>query len=282
MSASPRESFPPGEVPTPASVTAVVPVRNGERLVPACLESLTRNGVGRIVVVDGMSTDRSMTLARRYGATVLSDGGGGLPLARQLGVQEAATRWVLLVDVDVVMPDGSLAALLEEFSDGGYDALQAGLASTGGPGYWGRALAHHHLTGRSRWWFGLVATVVERDLLLEHGFDAGFRSGEDIELRWRLAARGLRTGVSRRVLVEHRFAGDDFAFARDQFLMDGTGLGLMMRKHRAGALRLAFLPALAAVRGAAVSLVRGEPEWLRYYSAFCWHNYAGMLRALRS
>jgi hypothetical protein len=31
-----------------------------------------------------------------------------------------------------------------------------------------------------------------------------------------------------------------------------------------------------------VSLVRGEPEWLRYYSAFCWHNYSGMLRALRS
>ena len=42
---------------------------------------------------------------------------------------------------------------------------------------------------------------------------------------------GLRIGVSRSVMVEHRFAGDDFAFAMDQFAMDGFGLGRMIRKH---------------------------------------------------
>ncbi len=268
-------------VPSPADVTAVVPVRNAAGLLPGCLEALRRNGVDRVVVVDGLSTDGSWEVAVRHGATVLSDRGRGLPWARQLGVDAAETRWVVLVDADVVFPDGTLARLLEELVGGGYAALQAGLHSVAGPGYWGQALVQHHLTGRSRWWFGLMATVLERDVLLRHAFDETFVSGEDIEMRWRLAAEGLRTGVSRTVLVQHRFAGDDFVFAKDQFLMDGTGLGLMMRKHGAGATRLALLPLLAAARGTMLSAVRGEPRWIRYYAAYCWYNYVGMRRAVR-
>lgn len=268
-------------VPAPAEVTAVVPVRNAAALLPGCLESLHRNGVGRVVVVDGLSTDGSREIATGHGATVLSDQGRGLPWARQLGVEAAETRWVVLVDADVVFPDGTLAALLEELVAGGYAALQAGLHSVAGPGYWGQALVQHHLTGRSRWWFGLMATVLERDVLRRHAFDEAFVSGEDIEMRWRLAAEGLRTGVSRTVLVQHRFAADDFAFAKDQFLMDGTGLGLMMRKHGSGASRLALLPLLAAARGAVLSALRGEPRWIRYYAAYCWYNYVGMRRAVR-
>ncbi|MGN6577431.1 MAG: glycosyltransferase family 2 protein [Nocardioides sp.] len=268
-------------MPSPAEITAVVPVRNAADLLPGCLGSLRRNGVGRVVVVDGLSTDGSREVALRHGATVLSDEGRGLPRARQLGVEAAGTRWVVLVDADVVFPDGTLAALLEELVDGGYDALQAGLHSVAGPGYWGQALVQHHLTGRSRWWFGLMATVIERDVLRKHAFDEAFLSGEDIEMRWRLAAAGLRTGVSRTVMVQHRFAADDFAFAKDQFLMDGTGLGLMMRKHGGGASRLALLPLLAAARGAVLSALRGEPRWIRYYAVYCWYNYIGMRRAAR-
>jgi hypothetical protein len=180
----------------------------------------------------------------------------------------------------VKFPDGSLPALLEEFDGGGYAALQAGLESVSGPGYWGQALAHHHRTGRSRSWFGLVATVVERRLLLDYGFDQAFKSGEDIELRWRMASSGQKVGVSDSVMVEHRFAGDDFRFAMDQFLMDGRGLGLMIRKHHWTGLRLAVLPAAAAARGAVLSLLGREPRWIPYYVAYCAINYVGMVQGL--
>ncbi|MGH8965717.1 MAG: glycosyltransferase family A protein, partial [Actinomycetes bacterium] len=100
---------------TVGDITAVVPVRNAEQLLPDCLESLVANGITTIVVVDGMSTDSSRDIARSYGALVLSDGGGGLPLARTMGVEAATTRWVVLVDADVVFPQGALAALHEEY-----------------------------------------------------------------------------------------------------------------------------------------------------------------------
>ena len=267
---------------SPAEVTAVVPARNAEQMLPRCLESLRQSGVAEIIVVDGCSTDRTVDIALAAGARVLSDEGRGLPWARTLGVKSSGTRWVLLVDTDVVLGPTGVADLLTELVEGGYDALQAGLESVGGPGYWGQALAHHHRTGRSRNWFGVVATLVDRDLMLDVGFDDSFKSGEDIELRWRMRENGLRTAVSSRVLVEHRFAADDFDFARDQFLMDGTGLGRMIRKHGWHGVKLAFLPVAAAVRGIALSLAEGQPRWLRYYGAFFWYNYAGLARGLAS
>jgi glycosyltransferase involved in cell wall biosynthesis len=263
-------------------LTAVVPVRNGEALLPGCLGALARNGVGHVVVVDGLSSDRSRTIAAEHGAVVVSDEGRGLPYARTLGARTATTDLILLVDADVVFPDGAVAALVREFLAGGYSALQAGQESVGGPGYWGRALAHHHRTGRSRHWFGLVATVFDRDQLLAIGFDDEFRSGEDIELRWRLRSLGRPAGVSQTVVVQHRFAGDDFAFAKDQFLMDGAGLGLMVRRSGLRGLRLALLPAAAAARGMVLSSVRGDSRWIRYYGAFAWWNYVGMARGVRT
>ena len=266
---------------TVEQVTAVVPVRNAEAMLPGCLESLRRNGVQRVIVVDGQSSDRSQEIARTFGATVYSDHGDGLPAARTIGVVAAETDWVVLVDSDVRLPDTSLSALLQEFDAGGYSALQAGLESVSGPGYWGQALVRHHRTGRSRSWFGLVATVVERRLLLDYGFDDAFKSGEDIELRWRMASTGQKVGVSETVMVEHRFAGDDFRFALDQFLMDGRGLGLMVRKHRLTGTRLAILPAAAAARGVFLSILRREPQWVPYYAAYCLFNYVGMVQGLR-
>ena len=264
-----------------ADLTVVVPVRNAEALLEECLASIARQGIRDVVVVDGMSSDATVAIARRYTDHVLSDEGRGLPAARSIGAQTASTRWVALVDADVVLPDGSLATLLGEFLEGGYTALQAGLLSEAGPGYWGQALAHHHRTGRSRYWFGLVATIFEREALLAHGFDAAFESGEDIELRWRLTRAGARAGVSRSTIVRHRF-GSTFDFARGQFRADGKGLARMIRKHGRNGARLLLLPGAAGARGIALSLVRLEPKWVPYYACFTILNYSAMLGELLS
>jgi glycosyltransferase involved in cell wall biosynthesis/O-antigen/teichoic acid export membrane protein len=261
-------------------LTVVIPVRNAERLLPACMESAVREKPREIIVVDGESTDRTVEIAREHGAVVVSDEGRGLPVARKLGAELAGTRYVALVDADVVLPEGVLLRLREEFADGGYTALQAGLLSTGGPGYWGRALAQHHRWGRSKTWFGLVATIFERDALLRAGFDQRFSSGEDIELRWRLQHEGACVGVSERTIVTHRFGDDSFAFARDQFRMDGRGLGKMIRKHGWRGARLLALPGAAAVRGIALSLARLRPQWIPYYLCFAFFNYLAMIAEL--
>jgi len=259
-----------------ADLTVVIPVRNAARLLPGCLSSVRWQHPARIIVVDGNSTDSTLDIARRYGATILSDEGKGLPVARMLGVRAAATKYVALVDADVVIPNDALAKLLSDFMAGGYCALQAGLYSVGGPGYWGRALAQHHRWGRSKTWFGLVATIFERDTLLKIGFDDRFISGEDIELRWRLVRAGHKVGVSTETVVTHRFDGDSFGFAWNQFSMDGRGLAAMVAKHGWAGARLLALPAAAMVRGVGLSLLRLKPQWIPYYLSFAAGNYAAM------
>jgi glycosyltransferase involved in cell wall biosynthesis len=262
-------------------LTVVVPARNAAAMLDECLSSIQRGRPRELIVVDGLSTDATREIASRHGARVLSDEGRGLPYARIHGARAATTPLVALVDADVVLPEGALAALLEEFERGAYTGLQAGLCSVAGPGYWGQALVDHHRTGRSRNWFGLVATIFDRAALLEYGFDASFLSGEDIELRWRLERAGARLGVSRRTIVSHRF-GDTYEFARGQWLADGHGLGRMVVKHRRRAAWLLLLPLGAGVRGIALSLGRRQPRWVRYYAHYIAFNYAGMLGELHA
>lgn len=258
-------------------VTVVIPVRNAGPLLDHCLDSVLACGPAAIIVVDGLSTDGTLERLADHPVTVLSDEGAGVAAARLLGAQAATTPLVVLIDVDVVLRDrGALQALVDEFDGGGYTGLQAGLESISGEGYWGQALVNHHRTGRSKDWFGLVCTVFDRETLLAHGFDETFASGEDIELRRRLRRSGARLGVSRTTVVDHVFAGDDFGFARDQFLMDGRGLGRMVRKEGLRGAPLVALPAAAAARGIALSLTQGRPTWVRYYATFALYNYLGM------
>jgi glycosyltransferase involved in cell wall biosynthesis len=264
-----------------SDLTVVVPARNAAGMIEACLESVTRSHPREIILVDGDSSDDTVELARRYRVRIVSDGGRGLPAARVLGAQLASTPLVALVDADIVLPAGALARLRDEFLSGGYAALQAGLHSVSGGGYWGRALADHHRTGRSRRWFGLAATVFERAALLEHGLDERFSSGEDIDLRWRLRQAGARIGVSRSTIVEHRF-GDNFAFARDQWLADGHGLGRMVRAHGPRAKLLVGLPLAACLRGIVLSIARLRPQWVPYFVCFLAGNYVGLVRELAS
>lgn len=270
----------PGRPSVSEDLSVVIPARDAEPLISDCLASIVEARPREVLVVDGLSTDRTVELAERYPVRVLSDGGAGLPAARRIGAEAAAGPLVALVDADVVVGPGDLERLLSEYREGGYTALQAGLHSvSSGPGYWGRALAFHHRSGRSRHWFGVVATIFDRRALLEHGFDARFSSGEDIDLRWRLLDADCRIGVSRTTLVEHRF-DDHFAFARGQWLADGEGLGRMLatRGRRAG--RLLGLPAAAALRGIAVSLARRQPRWIPYFLCYLAYNYIGLASVL--
>lgn len=265
---------------TPAlEVSVVVPTRNASGMLEECLAAIVASEPNELIVVDGLSSDDTVDIARRYGARVLSDEGRGLPAARMIGAQAAHSRVVALIDADVVLGTGDLERLLEERRRGGYAALQAGLRSVSGPGYWGRALANHHRTGRSKRWFGVGATVFDREILLAHGFDDRFQSGEDIDLRWRLRAAGVKAGVSDETVVVHRF-GDTWEYAKDQWLADGRGLARMVSAHGSRAKLLAVMPLAAGVRGIVLSLTRLQPQWVPYFVCFMAYNYRSLIKEL--
>ena len=261
-------------------ISVIVPVRNAETMLETCLDSIVRAKPAEIIVVDGNSTDHTLEILKRYPVRVISDGGRGVPAARMMGIRAASRPVVALVDVDIIWGQGGLEALYNEFTLGGYDGLQAGLVSISGGGYWGRALAYHHNNGHSKHWPGVMATLFRKTVFDAYPFDERFRSGEDIELRWRLKQAGLKLGISGQTLVRHQF-GDTYEAAKDQWLQDGKGLGRMVAKYGLPAASLLAIPAAGCVRGVLLSLLRLQPKWIPYFMGYLVYNYAAMPGGLK-
>src|SRR6201998_3437561 len=114
------------ETPVPASrrpsVSVIVPARNAEASLRACLESLLAQ-VGiefEIIVVDDGSTDGTRAIAESFaGVRVihpgpLPPGWTGKNNAVTAGAREARGEWLLFTDADTVHKAGSLARALAE------------------------------------------------------------------------------------------------------------------------------------------------------------------------
>jgi len=259
-------------------ISVVVPARNAAGFIEGCLAAVQRNNPAEIIVVDGRSEDETVEIARRYADAVLSDEGGGVAYARQMGAEASNQSYVAFVDVDIELPDTALSELLDELKERKLEAIQAQLRSVGGNDYWSRALVSHHRGGRSKSWFGLVASLFVRDAFLHYGMDPTFSSGEDIELRYRLEKSGAKIGLSGKVVVPHRF-GSGFNFALGQWMADGSGLGRVVRKYGWPAASTLVIPAGGTVLGIGRSLLR-HPQFVPYYALYGACNYAGIVQGL--
>src|SRR5437879_3151352 len=129
-------SSPPAPVELPKTsvpdVSIIIPARNEEANLGACLESLTaQTGVAfEIMVVDDASTDRTQEIAdsfhsvRVIAAEPLSQGRAtqqstgkdvtGKTKSLKAGAARAHANWLLFTDADTVHLPGSLARALNE------------------------------------------------------------------------------------------------------------------------------------------------------------------------
>ncbi|MBX3355847.1 MAG: glycosyltransferase family 2 protein [Phycisphaeraceae bacterium] len=116
-------------------VTVVLPVKNEERQLAACLERLRR--FHSVMVVDSSSTDRTPQIARDFGARYVNfQWNGQFPKKRNwvLRTQTFETPWVLFLDADEFVS--------EEFCD----ELERILATTTHVGFW--LVYRNHFMGR--------------------------------------------------------------------------------------------------------------------------------------
>jgi glycosyltransferase involved in cell wall biosynthesis len=118
------------------SISVIVPARNEEASLAACLASLvTQDGATfEIIVVDDHSTDRTLTIAESFVAAnpgkvrvieagPLPDGWTGKNNAVVAGARVARGAWLLFTDADTLHQPGSLAGALKEAQDNQADML---------------------------------------------------------------------------------------------------------------------------------------------------------------
>lgn len=198
-------------------LSVIVPVRNGSKHLPRCLEALGRSEYVQfeVIVVDDCSTDITPQIAERYGArcirTPRTVGPGG---ARNLGAQHAGGEILVFVDSDVVMPPGALCLIAEDFRRdpelaavfGSYDDMPPW--TTFISQY--KNLMHHYVHQASSesaatFWAGCGA--VRKTVFEEFsGFDAAtytVPSIEDIALGLEMVRSGRKIQLDKRLAVKH-------------------------------------------------------------------------------
>src|SRR5260370_26620830 len=117
-----------GEIPVaprvPPSVTAIVPARNEEAVLAACIESLARQQeILEILVVNDQSTDGTASVVRKLMEKIpnlrllesgeLPDGWVGKNHALWIGAKQAKRAWLLFTDADSQHEPNSAAGALQ-------------------------------------------------------------------------------------------------------------------------------------------------------------------------
>lgn len=96
---------------TPNFYSIVVPARNEEATIGDVLRSV-RDMTDDLIVVDGRSTDRTVSIAREYGARIIVDNGKGKGEAVRLGLAAARRPITVFIDADGSHDPGDIQKLV--------------------------------------------------------------------------------------------------------------------------------------------------------------------------
>ena len=203
-------------MPSPPSISIVIPVFNGGESFKACLKSIPkslRTPNETIVVSDG-DTDGSWEVAKLFGAKVIRSATSKGPAhARNLGAQAAQGDILFFIDADVTLHPNTLSLVEQHFQKspnltaliGSYDD-QPG-ADNFLSQY--KNLFHHYThqvssNVASTFW-GACGAIRRSAFEAVGGFDVRYRKPciEDIELGYRLKQAGYTTRLCKDVQVKH-------------------------------------------------------------------------------
>jgi O-antigen ligase len=84
---------------TRPTISLIVITRNEEELIGQCLTS-TRSFCNELIVVDSLSTDRTVEIARSLGARVFEQEFTNYVRQKQIALDHVVSEWVLLLDAD--------------------------------------------------------------------------------------------------------------------------------------------------------------------------------------
>ncbi len=210
------------------SVSVVVCAYNAAETLDDCLSSLQKLTYPNfeVIVVNDGSRDATSTIARRFsGVRVIDIQNGGLSAARNVGLEQASGEIIAYTDADVRVDPDWLSYLVQPFvmsdvvASGGPNVVplddpwiaQCVARSPGGP-------THVLLTDRIAEHVPGCNMSFRRDALLAiGGFNPVFlRAGDDVDVCWRLQAKGQRIGFSPCAIVWHHHRSSIAAYWRQQ------------------------------------------------------------------
>jgi O-antigen biosynthesis protein len=208
-------------------ISVVLCSYNGARTIGDCLEGLSRLEYPRfeVIVIDDGSTDATASIARMYGARLISTPNQGLSAARNLGLAVAAGEIVAYIDDDARPDPHWLAYLAAMFTQTSHAAVGGPNIAPPGDGTVAACVANapgnpmHVLISDTEAEHIPGCNMAFRKSALEaiEGFDPRFRrAGDDVDVCWRLRDAGFTIGFSAPAMVWHHRRNSLRAYVKQQ------------------------------------------------------------------
>lgn len=206
---------------------------NEEHNIEACLAKVLLNNPEEIIVIDGGSDDKTVSLAAAFGAKIINAGRIGLAKQRQLGIESTMSQFIGIVDADDRLQPDCLVTLLSQMKNEGYQAIQANVQSFSNTSYWQKAwglfcsvninsAGKTNIVGRP--------AIFERESILKVGFDPFFTYGsEDTDISYRFEKAGLSQGIG--TGVSFRIHPHTFGECKRKWISYGKGYARFAFKH---------------------------------------------------
>jgi cellulose synthase/poly-beta-1,6-N-acetylglucosamine synthase-like glycosyltransferase len=196
------------------NVSVIVPAFNAAKTIGACLDGLFAQTLPRaqyeVIVVDDGSTDATRAIAQTRGAIVVTQDNRGAGAARNTGAQNARGDLLCFIDADSIPDPRWLAELIAPFADATI-AGASGEKQTRQTSWIARYVQFEYDFKYDRLARGAMDFVdsstaaYRRDIFIASGgFDATLGEAEDVELSFRLAARGNKLILARAAIVWHQ------------------------------------------------------------------------------
>jgi glycosyltransferase involved in cell wall biosynthesis len=192
-------------------VDVIVPVYNGARFLHEALESVIAQDYRplRLIVVDDGSEDDSAEIAATLPSVeLIRQENRGPGAARNAGLAAAQGAFVAFVDADDLLPPTKLTLQVNHLLEHAEAACVLGKQVWTDPPPWlSRDVVYEELGG-----IPLLSAVFRTDVLRAvGGFDPSYRTGEDMDLLFRLRERGLEIAIVPDIVLHRRFHGSNLS-----------------------------------------------------------------------
>ena len=268
----------------------IIPVFNRPDEVDELLESLTKQGVSdfEVIVVEDGSSVTCESVCKKYEGKLdlhyYKKPNSGPGQTRNYGAERARGEYLIILDSDVVVPEGYLDAVEKELESnpteafGGPDAAHESFTPTQ------KAISYSMTSffttggirggkkGLDKFYPRSFNMGVRRDVYLSLGGFSKMRFGEDIDFSYRIVEAGYRPRLFPDAWVWHKRRTDFRKFFRQVY---NSGIArINLAKRHPGTLKMVhLLPTVFTVGVIALIVLAAVARALIYYDAAHWHTW---------
>lgn len=256
-------------------VSVVVGIRNEEKFIEECIESLINLDYPQdsyeIIIVDGMSTDKTRDIVQKYPVKLLLNEKKNVAAARNLGVKNARGELVAFTDGDCKVNSQWLKVLVHEMQDSPDEAVcfggpnlifdtdpifgrvvgyaQESFLGSGGSAQSKNSIKKHYVGSLPN------CNAMYKKVAIQEagGFDERFIVGQDCDLNYRIGKKGNKFLYIPEAQVLHHRRGTLKSFSVRMFKY-GMWMAELFKKHGEFVRWYAFLPSIAIVFAALLLL----------------------------